>query len=111
MTSRLRKNANTLRLLAKCDKHTAKSIIKSAKPNLISCISDVCYNTLQGKVKLSPMEKRKLSKYKDNLRKVSNKSTTLKTKKELIQKGGFLAALLRPLLSLIGPLVGNLFKE
>ena len=109
MSKRLRKHAKTLHLLANCDNHTAKTVIKGAKPELISCISDICYNTLQGKVKLSPIQKNKLAKYKKELRQIANKSTALKTKRRIIQKGGFLA-LLRPLLSLIGPIAKSLLQ-
>lgn len=110
MTNRLRKHAKTLQVLATCDKHLRKSIIKGAKPDLISCISDICYNTLQGKVKLNPKEKRKISKYKNKLRKIANPATTLQSRRELIQRGGgFLQLLLRPLLTVIAPLVKSLF--
>lgn len=112
MTKRVNKYKDTLQFLCKCDKHTANSIISSAKPEFISCISDICYNLLAGRVKLKPTEKNKLAKYKSHIRKIANRKTTQKTKKQLIQKGGFIGALLRPLLtSIIAPVAQSLLTQ
>lgn len=111
MSKRVKKYLPTLQLLAKCDKHTANSVVKSAKPEFLSCVSDICHNILQDRVKLSPKEKQKLFKYKQQIRKIAKKSTTQKSKRELIQKGGFLAAILGPLLgSIIGPIAKGFTK-
>lgn len=112
MSKRLKKFAPTLEYLARCDKTTAKSIIDKAQPQFINCVSDICHNLLQGKVKLTSEEKKRLKKYKTQLRTVAKKSSSKKTKKTIIQKGGFLGAILAPLLgSLIGPLVSTIFKK
>ena len=108
MTKRVKKHIPTLHLLSKCDKHTARSVINSAKPELVGCISDICHNVLQGRVQLSKNDKQKLSKYKNHIRKIAKTSTTQKAKKELIQKGGFLASLLAPLL---GSIIPGIFKK
>ena len=111
MNKRVKKNLPILQLLAKCDKHTSNAVVKSAKPEFLNCVSDICHNILQDKVKLSSKEKNRLAKYKRNIRKIANKATTQKTKRELIQKGGFLGAILSPLLgSLIGPIAKSLTK-
>lgn len=112
MSSRLRKFAPTLQYLAKCDKHNAKSIVNNSKPEFVNCISDICHNILRNKVILTPKEKKKLSKYKHQIRRIARPKTTKKTKKVLIQKGGFLSAILAPLLgSVIGPLVNSIFNK
>ena len=112
MTARLKKFASTLFYLSKCDNATCKAIIKSSKQQLINCISDICHNILSNKVNLSSNEKIKLKKYKKEIRKVSGKKASLKTKKILIQKGGFLGTILAPLigsviLSLMRGILGN----
>lgn len=110
MTKRVKKYADTLKYLAYYNKASGKSIINSAEPELVNCFSDICYNILNGKVTLSQTERNKLAKYKSQIRKIANKRTTQKTKKTLIQKGGFLSALLGPLLgSIIVPLAKGLF--
>ena len=96
--------------LSRCDKNTCKAIIKSATPELIKCIADICHKILKKKVNLSAKEKKKLLKYKSELIKVANKKSTLKSKKTLIQKGGFLSAILAPSLTgVIAPLAKTLF--
>lgn len=111
MSKRVKKYAPTLQLLAKCDKKTANAIVKSAKPEFLCCISDICHNILKDRLKLSGKEKRNLSKYKKQIRKIANRSTTNKSKRELIQKGGFLGAILAPLLgSIIGPIAKSIIK-
>lgn len=112
MIKRLKRHAKTLEFLAKCDKHTANTIIKAAKPDLLCCVSDICYNILQGKAKLSSSQKKQLAKYKSHIRKLADKSTTAKTKKTLIQKGGFLGSILAPLLGgIISPLAKGLLGQ
>ena len=106
MSKRVKKYSPTLQLLAKCDKKTANAIVKSANPEFLCCISDICHNILQDKVKLSAKEKENLKKYKHQLRKIADKATTNKSKRQLVQKGGFLGAILAPLIgSVIEPLV------
>lgn len=111
MTHRLKTHAKTLEFLTKCDKHTARSIIKGAKPDLLCCISDICHNVLRGRVKLSPLEKQRLSKYKRHIRKIADKKTTSKSKRTLIQKGGFLATILAPLIgSILRPIAKGILQ-
>lgn len=105
MTKRIKKFAKTLDYLATCDKHTGKAIIKSASKELLNCFSDICYNILKGRLDLSTNDKKKLSKHKSAIRTIANKKTTAQTKKQLIQRGGFLGSLLVPLLGgIIAPL-------
>lgn len=105
MSKRLKKYAPTLQFLSKCDKHTAASIVKSSKPDFISCVSDICHNVLQDRVKLTPKEKKALAKHKAKLRKLASSKTTQKTKRELIQKGGVFGILLKTIAPILAPLV------
>lgn len=106
---RLKNHALTLEYLAKCKQRQANSIIKNAEPDLIHCLSDVCHNILKGNVALSDAARSNLGKYKSHIRKVANKKTTAKHKRTLIQKGGFLGALLKPLLGVVaGPLLKSI---
>jgi len=111
MTARIKRHAKTLSYLAECDKHNCKAIINAAGSELLNCFSDICYNVLKGKVSLSPTEENNLRKYKNILRKIADKKSTLKTKKTLVQKGGFLSALLGPLIeSVLAPLAKGIFS-
>ena len=109
MSARLQKHCSTLHFLAKSKPSSARSVIKDANRDLLDCISECCCNVLSGNVSLSPKQKNRLSKYKTVLREVAKKKTSLKKKKSLIQKGGFLAALLGPLLGAVIPAVTSFF--
>ena len=108
MTRRLQHNAPYLHVLARGSDKQRQGVIQGANKELIACLCECALNVLNGNVHLKPSEKKKLLKYKRHLRALSNKKTpALKKKKLLRQKGGFLGALLTPVLSALG---GLLFK-
>lgn len=105
MSARVRKHADLLKVLAKAKPPTCKAIMKTADKDLIHCLCECAHNILNGNVRLSPAQKAKLSRYKQDLRSVSKKTTSQKRKQQVLQKGGFLPALLAPLLApVIAPL-------
>ena len=111
MSARVKRQASVLKALAKAHPHICRVILKGADKDLLKCLSECAYNILRGNVKLKPAEKARLTKYKQKLRKVSDKKTSLKEKQKLVQTGGFLPALLAPLLtSVIAPLAGEAVK-
>jgi len=61
-------------------------------------------NLLNGNVPLNKSQKKKLAAKKNILRQLAVKKTSLQKKKKLIQSGGFLGALLGPIVSAIGSL-------
>ena len=110
MSARLQKHGSTLRFLCKSKPSIIFSIIKDADKDFIDCVSECFCNILKRNIALTPKQKSKLLKYKTALRSVAKKSTSLKKKKALIQKGGFLSALIGPLLGAVIPAVSSLFK-
>lgn len=104
---RLKENQHTLHVLKNCNPHLRKSIIHYGNPELIKTLCEICMNTLNGNVKISPKCKSLLKNYKNSLRKLSSPRIGLKSKKKiLIQKGGFLPVLLGTILSgIIGSLI------
>lgn len=115
MSTRLKRQANVLHALAKGHPHVCKAILKGADKDLLQCLSECAHNVLQGNVPLKPSEKARLTKYKQKLRHIANKKTALKQKQKIVQTGGFLPALLAPLIgSVIAPLaekaIGGIVK-
>ena len=98
---RLTKHTSILKTLAKAKPHMRKAIIKSAGLSLITCLCDCAINTLKGNVKMSKHQYRKIRRHKHDLRALKNSRTTAE-KKRIIQSGGFLGALLRPILGVLG---------
>ena len=104
-----KESANLLRLLTKAKPKVRKALLQNADSDLIRSICECSYNVLQGNVPLNKREKNKLKKYKKELRYLVKKGPTLKQKKKriIVQKGGFLTALIAPIL---GGILSSLFK-
>ena len=116
MTYRVKRQAPLLLALAKAHPHVCKAILRGADKDLLQCLSECALNILKGNVKLKPSEKARLTKYRQKLRKVADKRSSLKQKHKIVQTGGFAPALLAPLLApLIAPLakraVGGLARK
>ena len=111
MSTRLKRQAPILEALAKGHPHVCKAILKGADKDLLHCLSECAHNILKGNVHLTPAEKARLTKYKQQIRKVGQKKTSLKLKHKLVQTGGLIPALLAPLLApLIAPLAKTAVK-
>lgn len=101
MTERLQRNLPILTFLSKSKPSVIKAFIKTADRDTLDTICECCLNLLKGKVKLSKAQKRKLTPFKNTLRALCKKNITVKKKKQFIQKGGFLGALLAPVLGTV----------
>ena len=111
MSSRVKRQAPLLHALSKSHPHVCRAILRGADKDLLQCLSECALNILRGNVHLKPAEKASLTKYKQKIRKVAGKKTSLKQKHKLVQTGGFIPALLAPLLKpLILPLATAAFK-
>ena len=71
---------------------------------LVHCICDCVHDVLEGNIPVNDIEKERLEKHKECLRKLVNK-TSYREKKQLIQKGGFLGSLITTLVGLVGKLI------
>lgn len=110
MSKRIERHACDLHYLLKATPVIRKAVIDKADSSLISCICECAQNILEGNIELQPKEKKSLTKHKKDLRQLIKKSVPIKQKRRIIQKGGFLSALLAPLASMVVPLVSKLFQ-
>ena len=107
MSQTLKKFTPYLRVLQKSSPKVRKALMKKhCSPEFIKCICECSKNVLVGNVALSPEHKRRLKRYKRSLRKLALKKTSLATKKKIVQSGGFLGALLGPIVKVLGGLFG-----
>ena len=79
-----------------------RDIIRKCDNDLIYSLSECYHNVLKGNVPLTSAHKVKLRRHKHNLRKLSTKKTSIKARKKILQRGGFLGALITPMLSVLG---------
>ena len=95
MSAHVRHQLDTLQFLSKANKKARTAVLSKADKNLIRALSEVIFNVLEGTVKLSELEIRKLRRYHATLYTVAKKSTSVVAKRKLLsQKGGFLTTLL-----------------
>ena len=106
MASKLKKYAHCLHTLASSKSPMCKAMIKNADSGLIKCLCECALNILKGNVPLTPGQKLKLKRHKTQLRQLAKRGQAIGRKKVILQKGGFLPALLAPILGSILPAVG-----
>jgi len=106
MSARIKKYANLLQQLHRAPAAKKKALLKKygGQREFVKCLCECSKNILCGNIALTPSQKRALLKRKSDLKKLSLKKTSLKTKKRIVQKGGFLGALLGPIVSILGGL-------
>ena len=108
MSSRVRKFLPVLKRIQKLGDAARRSYVKKANKEFVECICECAKNVIKGNVPLKDCHLKRLRKEKKNLRALSLKKTPLRKKRRILQKGGFLGALLTPVLSLLGGLLtGN----
>ena len=96
-----------LKLLHGAQPAYRKVLLQQAKPEVIKLLSDCALNILKGKILLTQQEKKRLQRHKKKIRSLANKRTSIKTKKKILQQGGFLPPFILPLLPILAALGGN----
>jgi len=104
MAGRVKKYGRELRVLSLASPAFAKKLMKAADKGLVDCLSECAVNILKGNVALNQTQKKKLQRHKYNLRNLAGKKVPLTEKRRILQKGGFLGLLLKPILSVLGGL-------
>jgi hypothetical protein len=112
--TRLFHNFPQLKQLKKVSAKKRNQILSKAQPDLINTLCDCCLNIINGNLKINPTQKKKLLKFAPVIRSLAKKRKSVQKRKEEIisQTGGFLPALLAPVLSiaastLLGSLMNN----
>jgi len=108
MSKRLEKYAPCLRQLHKASSPAQKKMLKKLHKNsdFIKCLCECAKNIIKGNVKLTIGQREKVRQRKRSFRKLALKKTSLKEKRRIVQSGGFLGALLGPIISVLGSLFG-----
>lgn len=97
-----------LKVLAGCKSHDKrKKYLKKCPKCIYAVISDIAKQILNGTIKLKPLIKNRLKRYKNQMRKLASKSSLSLKKKIVNQKGGLLPGLLWPAVSLLAHIVSD----
>jgi hypothetical protein len=109
VSQRLKMHGSDILYLQKTKPCIRKHIITKADGSLVDSLCECADNILRGNVPLTKLQKEKLKRNKAGLRALTKKFS-LKQKKAILQKGGFLGSLLAPIASVVAPLLSTLFK-
>ena len=108
MSQTLKKYAAYLRMLENSSPKVRNRLAKkNCSPEFIRCLCECAKNVLAGNVSLSPEHKRRLKRHRQSLRKLTLKKTSANAKKKIIQSGGFLGALLGPIVKVLDGLFAS----
>jgi len=112
MSVRLKRNISFLRQLKQASVRKRKLLIAAARPDHLKCIAECAHNIVRGNVRISKGQKKKLKKHAKFIRLIAQKRFSLPKKKRLlVQRGGFLPALIAPILGIAGNLLGELIGK
>ena len=106
MSARMKRNLPLLQMMYRAKPSVQKAILKGAFSDLINAMCECSHNIFKGHVRLTPLQKQQLCRHKRSLRALVKRGTSLKRKKQVLQKGGFVGALLKPVLGILGGLLG-----
>ena len=107
MSNLVHKHAVQLKMLRDATPKLRKQILHHCDKDFLNCVCECVKNVLKGNVPLTSAQKQKLSRHRNKLRELVLKKTPKKKKIDKIQKGGFLGALITPILSILGGLLGS----
>ena len=107
--NRIKDNREFLNFLCKANKKIRKILIKNASREQIYTICEIILNILKGNFQVPKEQLEYLNKKKKQLRAIIQRST-LKKKKHIIQKGGFLEILIPSIVSGLASIVSNLLE-
>lgn len=100
MSVRFRRNINLLKDLYKASAKDKKKIIESASKDLVKAICECACNIIRGNVPLTTKQFNQLKKCHKQLKSLTGKSS-VESKRKIIQQGGFLGLLLKPIAQLL----------
>jgi hypothetical protein len=111
-TPAVKKYANQLKLLVQCPAQTRNAMISKGDTGLIQALCECALNILKGHVHLSTKQKGNLQRHKTDLRNLADKAISLQKKRKILQKGGFIPMLLKPLVApILGTVLGKITKS
>jgi hypothetical protein len=100
-----------LKSLKRMSKAGRKKYLKTCSKESVIRICECVKNLLNGNVPLNSSHLKKLSRHRQSLRKLAAQGTSLKIRKQVLQRGGFLGTLLPILLPAVTSLLGGLFNK
>jgi len=105
MSELTRKYLPVLKRIRKMGDKARKEYVRKCDRKFVDCVSECAKNIIKGNVPLSDRQMTRLRRKRQDLRALSKKKTSVRAKRKILQKGGFLTALLPPVLGVLGSLL------
>ena len=108
MSERTRRYLPLLKQINRLGDRAKRQFVKKCDREFLDCVRECAKNVIKGNVPLKPTQLRRLRGERKNVRALASKRTSLRKKRRILQKGGFLTAPLPPVLGVLGSLLlGN----
>jgi len=105
MSELVRKYLPALKRIRKMGERARREYVRKCDKMFVDCVSECAKNVIKGNVPLSGRQMSVLRRKRNDLRALSKRKTSQRAKRKILQKGGFLSALLPPVLSVLGSLL------
>ena len=107
MSDRMKTYLPVLKRIRRMGEKAKRQYVRKCDTEFVNCVSECAKNVIKGNVPLNNRQMTNLRRKRNDLRTLSMKKTSLRTKHKIIQKGGFLTALLPPVLAVLGSLLSQ----
>ena len=104
----LRKHAPLLPVLLEARDPVRKRYMSCCSREMCDAMSELADNLLKGNIPLTEAQLELLRPSAKDIETLAKKKTSLKDKRNILQKGGFFGALIGPAIKILGPLVSGL---
>jgi len=91
MSERTRRYLPLLKQINRLGDRAKRQLIKKCDIEFLDCVSECAKNVIKGNVPLKPAHLWRLRRERSNVRVLASKKTSLKKKRRILQKGGFLS--------------------
>jgi hypothetical protein len=103
----MKRNAPALLALQTASSRVRFASIASAKKDLVLALVECAKNIILGNVRLTERQIAALRRHRKDIEELVKTKTGLVKRKTLLQKGGFLGMLIKPIVGLLGNLLGG----
>jgi len=105
MSARVKNYLPMLKCIRRLGEKARRDYVRKCDNEFIRCVSECAKNLIKGNVPLTTRQMKNLRRRRYDLRALSAKKTSLRKKRKILQKGGFLTALISSILSVLGSLL------
>ena len=108
MSPRVVRHARLIVSLSNASASIRKSTLQTASKDLVLALVECARNVILGNVRLTPAQLVAIRRHKRGIEALVKPKTTLARRRRILQEGGFLGVLIKPLISVLGGILGGL---